>query len=135
MKFLFLCCTLLAFSGLALAGCQQGPPQGIVSGTVKLNGELVDGGHALIRMEPVDGATQPNDCAIKEGRYEIKIAPGEKKVQLYWRNGPQQVVDTATQGTQPTAPQLFPPKYNDLTELRYTVVEGKQEKNFEITTQ
>jgi hypothetical protein len=124
---------VLIITLLTLLGCQKGPPEGIVSGTVKLNGELVDGGYALIRMEPVDGATQPNDCAIVNGKYEIKIAPGEKKVQLYWRKGPVEVADTATQGTQPAAPQLFPAKYNDLTELRFTVVEGKQQKDFEIT--
>jgi hypothetical protein len=101
---------------------------------VKLNGELVSGGDALIRMEPVDGATQPNDCAIKDGKYEITIAPGEKKVQIYWRKGAAPMGDTASQGTQPAAPQMFPPKYNDLTQLRYTVTEGKQTKDFELTT-
>lgn len=125
---------VLLLTLLILLGCQKGPPEGIVSGTVKLNGELVDGGSALIRMEPVDGATQPNDCPITNGKYEIKIAPGEMKVQLYWRKGLAQIADTATQGTQPVVPQLFPARYNDRTELRYVVTEGKQEKNFDITT-
>lgn len=125
---------MLAVCLLVFAGCPQGPPQGTVSGTVTLDAQLVSGGDALIRLEPLDGATQPNDCIIKDGKYEITIAPGEKKVQLYWRKGDGQPIDTATQGTRPSAPQLFPAKYNDQTELRYTVTEGKQTKDFNLTT-
>lgn len=124
---------LLVLSGSFLVtGCQKAPPEGTVSGIVTLNGQPVSGGSALIRMEPVDGQTQPNDCAIVDGKYELKIAPGEKKVQIYWRKDDGEIPDTATQGTKPPAPQLFPAKYNDQTELRYTVTEGKQEKSFDI---
>ena len=115
-----------------LAGCQKPPPEGTVKGTVTLNGQPVEGGSAMIRMEPVDGAGQPNDAPIVAGKYELKIAPGDKKVQLYWRKGDDQVVDTASQGTQPPAPQLFPAKYNDKTELTYKVTEGEQTKDFDI---
>lgn len=114
-------------------GCQKAPPEGTITGTVTLNGQPVEGGYALIRMEPVDGAGQPNDAPIVGGKYELKIAPGEKKVQLTWQKGGDQVVDTASQGKSAPPQQMFPEKYNVLTELKYTVTEGKQIKNFDIT--
>jgi hypothetical protein len=115
-----------------LTACNNGPPQGTVSGTVTLNGEPADG-NALIRMVPVDGNSQPNDCVLKQGRYELTMTPGEVKVELRWMKGGATVADTANQGNEPQAVQQFPKRYNDETELRYTVTAGKQTKDFAIT--
>ncbi len=122
---------LLLFLVALLTGCQQGPPQGTIGGVVTLNGEPVDGG--LIRLVPANGDSQPADCIIKQGKYEITMPTGDKKVELYWlKGGSTEVPDTASQGTQPKGVQMFPPKYNTQTEEKHTIVEGKVPKNFEI---
>jgi hypothetical protein len=113
-----------------LVGCQKGPTEAVVKGTVTLNGQPVDGG--LIRMEPVDGTNQPNDSPIVGGKYELKIAPGEKKVMLYWQQGGGQVEDTVSQGKSPKPVQMFPPKFNTQTELRYTVKNGEQTHDIDV---
>lgn len=122
---------LAAFVLLFLTACNNGPPQGTISGTVTLNGEPVDGG--LIRMVPIDGNSQPNDDVIEKGKYELIMAPGEVQVELLWLKGGAAVADTANQGNEPPAVQQFPKKYNAETELRYTVVVGEQTKDFAIT--
>lgn len=123
---------LWLLAAVLLVGCQKAPPEGVVKGTVTLNGQPVDGGSALIRMEPVDGTNQPNDAPIVAGKYELKIAPGEKKVMLYWQTGGDQAEDTVTQGTSPKPVQMIPPKFNDKSELRYTVKDGEQTHNIDI---
>jgi hypothetical protein len=111
----------LILAVILLMGCRP-PTPGIVTGTVTLNGQPIDGGSAMIRMEPINGEGQANEAAIVGSKYVLKTAPGEKKVLLYWRKFYDQ--------TPPL--QMFPPKYNDLTEVRYTVTEGKQTKDFAI---
>jgi hypothetical protein len=114
-----------------ISGCGPDNSQGTVFGKVTLNGEPCANG--LIRMVPVDGNSQPNDSPIAEdGSYEIKMPIGEKKVELTWRKNSGGVPDTATQGTLPPSPQLFPTKYNSETTLKYTVKPGRTEENFAI---
>ena len=121
---------LIALVLLTAAGCQQAPTQGTIHGIVSLNGELVDGG--TIRFVPADGTGQPDETIVTQGKYEITTTPGDKKVELRWPKGSDQVVDTVTQGTLPKPVERFPPQFNTQTTQAYTVTPGKVEKNFEI---
>lgn len=104
----------------------------MVTVLVTLNGTPFDGG--LIRLVPVDGDGQPEDCVITQGNYEITLPLGKRKVELTWSQGGSVEVDTATQGQEPKAVQLFPPKYNAQSELTHEVKPGKEERNFDIKT-
>ena len=118
---------------LAFAGCNQGPPTGTIKGTVKLEGEPVDGG--IIRFVPADGNSQPADSPLVSGAYSVTMPLGEKKVEVFWakdRSGTTEV-DTASQGSEQLI-QMIPAKYNNQTTLTHTVVEGEQVRDFDLTS-
>ena len=121
---LFLLCVLFT-------GCDTGPAQGTVSGTVTLDGKSVDGG--LIRFVPADGNTQPADSVITGGAYTVTMPVGEKKVEVYWAPSSGKGADTATQGAEQIV-QRIPAKYNAQTTLSYAIVKGKQTKDFPLTS-
>jgi hypothetical protein len=125
-----LTCHLMAICVLQFAGCEKPPPQGTVHGTVTLNGEPVDGG--LIRMVPVEGDAQSADTVVTQGKYELTLPLGKKKVELTWSKDSGAPPDTASQGTVPPPKELFPPKYNSQTTLEYEVTPGRVEKNWDL---
>lgn len=124
---------LLVLNCFLLAGCDRGPAQGTVKGTVTLDGQPVENG--MIRFVPTDGGTQPADSPVVSGVYSVTIVPGEKKVEVTWgksRSGAK-ASDTASQGSDQII-EAIPFKYNSQTTLMYKVVEGEQRKHFELTT-
>jgi hypothetical protein len=122
---------LLVFLCVLSAGCDTGPAQGTVSGTVTLDGQSVDGG--LIRFVPADGNTQPADSVITGSAYSVTMPIGEKKVEVYWAPSSGKAADTATQGTEQIV-QRIPAKYNAQTTLSYALVKGKQTRDFALTS-
>ena len=122
----------LAFLLLAVAGCDSGPAVGTVTGAITLDGQPVDGG--LIRLEPVDGNSQPADCIVKGGRYSVIMPVGEKKVQIYWtKTSSPGKLDTASQGSEQVV-ALIPARYNDQTTLTYAVEKGQATKDWALTS-
>jgi len=117
---------------LLLAGCDRGPAFGTVAGTIALDGQPVDGG--LIRLEPVDGKSQPADCIVLGGKYSITMPVGEKKVQVYWtKSSSPGKLDTASQGAARVV-VLIPAKYNDQTTLTYTIEKGQATKDWTLAS-
>ena len=116
--------------GLVLAGCDQGPPQGTVKGTVTLDGQPVDGG--VITFVPADGNSQPEAVTITVGEYTVTMPVGDKRVEIYWAPSGGGVGDTATQGREQIV-QRIPAKYNAQSTLTHTVVKGEARKDFALT--
>jgi hypothetical protein len=103
---------------VSLLGCSDAG-KAEVSGTVRLNGELVEEGS--IQFIPVEGTKGPSaGAAIKNGKYHVPrskgAAIGKNRVEL------RAFKTTGRKVQDPTAPpgttvgeraQLFPAKYND----------------------
>src|SRR5687768_3084487 len=109
---------------VALAvGC-GGPSDGVVSGTVTVDGEPLKDG--LIRFEPTDPNARPVDATIADGKYTATLAPGEAKVSI-WANkvvGKTKMYDTPDSPTVDKVVELIDPQFNDATTLRLTVTAG-----------
>ncbi len=116
--------------GLFLAGCNQGPPQGTVKGTVTLDGQAVDGG--VITFVPADGNSQPEAVPITGGEYSVTMPVGEKRVEIYWAPSGAQAIDTANQGREQIV-QRIPTKYNSQSTLTHIVTKGEMRKDFALT--
>jgi hypothetical protein len=114
-----------------ILGCESDATDGTVSGRITLDGQTVEGG--LIRFVPVDGKTQPDDSVITNGSYSVTMPVGEKKIEITWLKTNGVAEDTATQGQSKTV-QMIPPQFNTQTTLTYTIVKGKQTKDFELKT-
>lgn len=73
----------LALSALLLpaAGCNSEPKTYRVTGTVKWNGAPIPSGQ--INFISTDGQTTPSSSKIVDGRYELWIAPGQKRVEVF----------------------------------------------------
>jgi hypothetical protein len=118
--------------GLLLAGCNSEPAMSKVSGSVTLDGKVVEGG--VIRFVPANGDSQPSDAPIVNGSYTLEVTPGEKKIEVFWATSKSGApVDTASQGTEELV-QRIPAKYNTETTLLYTVAKGEEVKDFDLTT-
>lgn len=113
---------MLALVLAMLAGC--GPGMVSVSGEVKMDGVPLDKG--VISFASADGKGTPATSPITNGRYELKIAPGKKKVQI---SAPKSLGQR--EGYDITEEQL-PAKYHDKTELEYEVTSGSNSKNWEV---
>jgi hypothetical protein len=103
--------------GLFLAGCGSKTSLTEISGTVVYAGKPIEKG--IIRFQPADGNSPTAAGEIAAGRYAIKVAPGNKQVQIEAFK----VVGRRHHGNDPNSPmvdiqeQLLPDRYNAKTEL------------------
>ncbi len=119
--------TVCAFCAL---GCgPKKPKMVVVTGSVKVAGELVETG--LITLKPADG--QGMDCGgtITDGKFEIETTPGEKRIQAYGSK----VVGTFN--PDPLYPDKVANKLEDFPAKVFTeeikiTVEDKKNQNFDI---
>jgi hypothetical protein len=113
-----------------VVGC-GGRPTTTVEGKVTLDGAPVEKGS--IRFVPSDGAA-PGGGEIKDGRYSVKVATGEAKVEI---TSPK-VVDKKKMYDTPDSPMIdvtkesIPEKYNAKSELKYKVERGTNTKDFDL---
>ncbi|MBY0458794.1 MAG: hypothetical protein K2V38_15765 [Gemmataceae bacterium] len=136
---------LSALLALTAAGC-GGPATGDVSGVVKVDGQTPAEGSSITFVS-ADGKTAGGGALITDGKYNVKLATGNYKVEV---RAPRTLKGAKTapagDGPQPGGPgsggpggpanieESLPAKYNDKTELTYEVKAGGQEKNWELTT-
>jgi len=133
-------CWMIA-GALIVPGCSEsGLQMADVSGTVRLNGKLVDEG--AIQFIPADGASGPSAGAIiKNGHYHIDrkngAMVGKNRVEL------RAFTETGNTVQDPMAPQgiktaervpAFPPEFNDQTTLTREVKSGSNTIDFDIQT-
>ncbi len=122
-------CCLVAFVGCA-------PNDGLcsVEGTVTLDGQPLE--HGTINMGPMVG--QPGTAVggeIVKGAYKVRASEGEMIVSI--RSQKKVPIDNPTEdekahGVTERQVEQIPEKYNSKTELKFTVVKGKNVQNFEL---
>lgn len=130
-------CALAALLGVvSFAGCQ--PDDGLcpVEGTVTLDGQPLAEGS--IGMGPMVG--QPGTAVggkILNGEFKIRASEGEMLVNIRSQKKvpienptPDEVAHNVTERTV----ELVPEKYNDRSELKFTVVKGKNKATFDLRT-
>ena len=120
----------------AFAGCQ--PDDGLcpVEGTVTLDGQPLEEGS--IGMGPMVG--QPGTAVggkIINGTFKLRASEGEMLVNIRSQKKvpienptPDEVAHNVAERTV----ELVPAKYNDRSELKFTVVKGKNKATFDLRT-
>jgi hypothetical protein len=115
-------------------GCGQGDPRLAVSGTVKLNGAVLDQGR--IEFHPPDNKGTMSGAVIQNGRYEIPrdkgLAPALYEVRIYSYDE-----KGAKAESTPGEPGLgfkerIPTKYNAETTLKADVKRGNTTFDFSL---
>jgi hypothetical protein len=107
---------LLVCSLFAL-GCDS--PGVVVKGSVNLNGQPLSDGDII--FEAADGQAAPTGGLIKDGRYELRMAPGSKIVRIN-ASKPGPTVDPVMGAAPPMS--IIPEEYNVKTKLTATVTQG-----------
>ena len=116
-------------------GCGEPSKLAKISGTVSVDGKLVEAGS--ISFVPVDGMAQTTGTDIKAGgKYDSDIPIGNCKVEIRVpkKTGSKKLYDTPDSPVQDTFAETLPTKYNESTELQFEAARGKNEKNWELST-
>jgi hypothetical protein len=119
-----------------ILGCQKGAGNVSVSGRITKDGQALPNAHVTFRQQDASGNPNPATEAAAEtdaeGRYTLKrvqggasgAVPGEYRVEI-------QVIERTAQGVR----KLIPPKYNEQSELKFTVPSGgTKEADFDVKT-
>jgi hypothetical protein len=117
---------------LPLVGC--GPDNvGRVSGTVKLDGQPLEG--AYVEFQPIAGNAPSGGMTDAMGQYTLRYTReiegaeiGEHAVRITTASGG----DPDAEPPKPPVPERVPPKYNAQTELKATVEKGSNTLDFEL---
>ena len=127
---------------LLLGGCEGGGYPGsqraAVSGKVTFDGAAVENG--ILNLIPErDGTRDARKAStqIQNGAYSIPEDKGpnlgKHKVEIYWYKPTGDTSDTGEDEGQSTV-QVIPDKYNTQTTLEVAIVAGKNECNFDLTS-
>lgn len=119
---------------VTLPGCvgDSGPKTVDVTGTVSLDGTPVDEGQIYFRADD-GGATC--SAPIREGKYECKVTPGAKKIEIIgYRIVPGKFEEVNPGEKTPVKEMYIPKQYNSKTTLTLSVGEDKDkmEESFEL---
>ena len=128
--------TLAAAGIVLIAGCTKSdrPQLGIVTGTVKLDGEPLP--EAMISFSPVEGGRTSTAVTDSEGKYELNYTTDAKGARI----GEHHVrVSTFQQGgDEPDSPQgvpeKVPAKYQKAGSLQEEVGAGENTIDLELTS-
>jgi hypothetical protein len=125
-----LCGALISFS----LGCSTDVKHGTVSGTVKIDGQPLKSG--TIRFDSSDGRTAAADATIADGKFNVALPPGDKRVSITSPKviGKKKMYDTPDSPVYDVTEELLPKRYNAESTLTMTVTAGAQEKDFPLTT-
>ena len=116
------CACLLSPIGCGSSDDARLPGRDAVSGTVTLDGKKVDGGSITFFSEKDVAAGIQASASIKDGRYEILVTPGLKKVKI------NQTVETRPNVFE----DLIPAKYNSKTTLEADVSQENKQFDYEL---
>jgi len=125
-----LCWALIGF----LLGCSADVKQGTVSGTVTFDGQPLKSG--TIRFDSSDGRTAAADASIVDGKFNVKLSPGDKRVTITSPKviGKKKMYDTPDSPVYDVTEELLPKRYNAQSTLSMTVTAASQEKEFSLTS-
>lgn len=115
---------------LIILGCfrSQQPPLGLVSGTVRLDGQAL--ANATVRFTPTGPGRTSEGTTDAEGRYELR----------YLRAIPGANIDTHTVRITTASEvngnrELLPPRYHARSQLEARVVSGANDLDFDLRSQ
>jgi hypothetical protein len=116
---------------LVLAGC-SGVRTATVKGTVTYNGDKVESG--VITFFPVDGMTPTAGATITDGTYTARVPIGTVQVVINATKitGKTKKYPTAESPDRCEVEELLPARYNTRSELQLDVVEGVNDKDFQL---
>jgi len=119
-----------AITVLTILGCSrsQQPPLGLVSGTVRLDGQVL--ANATVRFTPAGPGRTSEGTTDADGRYELR----------YLRAIPGANIDThtvriTTASEENGGRELLPPRYHARSQLEARVVTGTNDHNFDLRSQ
>lgn len=119
--------------GLLALGCSGSSGEGVVSGEVLLDNAPLPKG--LVKFVPTDPKLRPADAEVKDGKFELRAAPGEYKVEI---SAPKitgkknKMYNTPDSKEVEQIEELLPARFNTQSTLKMTVQSGRQEKKFEV---
>ena len=117
----------LVISLLLVAGCgDKGPLRHQVTGTVNLDGQPLESGQVL--FIPSDGQGPADACPIVAGKFEGKVAPGAKRVEITATKE----VPAAEPGGMPDYVTLVPKQYNTESTLTAEIKDGEAPLTFDL---
>jgi hypothetical protein len=124
---------LLMLLTVVVGSCSTDTSQGVVDGTVTLDGAPLATG--IIRFVPADGQTATADAPISDGAFTAKVPIGEKRVTISAPKvvGKQKMYETPDSPTVDIVRELVPERYNVRSELTMTVQAGEQKQDFALT--
>lgn len=126
------CVALVAMGLLPLAGC-SGDGMAEVTGQVTLDGQGLSMG--TISFFPADGKGPSAAAILKDGRYQARVTPGRKRVEIL---GYRKLGQKRQNEEDPSSPmidvteQIVPERYNARSELTCDVGPRGGEFNFEL---
>ena len=120
--FLLVCFLLVGIVCWTAVGCKPpGPVMVSVLGTVTWNGKPLPAG--TIVFAPDDDRGVPDHGNIKEGKYRLRVKPGQKKVAIY---ADRETSEPDPIMGRPPREQYLPAKYNVKTRLRAEVRDDQE---------
>ena len=130
-SFMLVLCSLAM---LLLSGCGS-KEYGYVSGTVKINGEPVEG--AFVTFTPKEGGRQATAKTDAKGFYELDYTPGVKGAKLGTNTVKLTTFESPSRDDNrniidPGTPERFPPKYNVQQSETVDVKPGNNTFDFDV---
>jgi hypothetical protein len=124
----------ILLSLLVAAGCAP-PTTAEVSGTVKIDGQLVKRGS--ISFYPLDGNSPTAGGTITDGHYSVMVPITTMQVRITAPKvvGRKKLYDTPDSPEKDILVDSLPARYNTESELTLEVKPGKNHKDFELQSQ
>lgn len=119
----------------ACAGCSAKSNEGLVRGTVTLDGQPLREGRIL--LVSADQSSPSAEAAIAAGQFEAKAPLGQKRVEIRAPKitGKKKMYDTPDSPAIDVVVELLPAKYNVNSELTMSVDGAEQTKNFDLKSE
>jgi hypothetical protein len=125
---------VVGFLAILVAGCGGKSGMGHVSGKVTVDGQVPPPGSS-ITFFPVDGNASSAGAVLEEGNYSVDVPQGESRVEIRVpKPVPNPNPSTQGPGAGDRITEALPPKYNDQSELKLTIVAGDNPKNWDVST-
>jgi len=123
--------SLFVLGLVSTAGCSSEPKQYVVSGEVTYKGQPVAQGD-IVFADAKGGTAATAAGKIKDGRYQIRILPGDKKVRITSTKETGKMLEGAMGAKYPERIDLIPAKYNSATTLTRTIAPESSTVDFRL---
>lgn len=127
-------CLPLLFTLTLITACRGSKETGTVSGTVTVDGQIVEKGSIVFL--PVDGSGPSSGASIEDGKYSAEVWPAKSKVSIYVPKavGSEKMsADMPDSEARVVMAESLPPKFNSKTELEMDVQLGQNDKDWELS--